>query len=153
MRRPLVALVFGCALLVLASRNAAWAQSFQDGCTNLMVFVLSSSSQGSRIQKVECSSGYTIEYNPQQSFSATAPALLTFSQDLSGPNCTITVAQGGVTAVLQVQQNECVAEAGDITASVTSGPAVLQGTVGGSYADGIPGTVFFLFNPAGAAKP
>lgn len=152
MKRTWERVRWGAVAFLLLSAMSARAQTLQNGCSNLVVFVLSSSSQPSSIQGVSCSSGSVFSSNTQ-SFSSTLPAVLQLGQSAAwGPDCTVTVSQGSQTAILQVQQNYCALGAGQITASVTSGPATLQGSVIGSYPLGLPGTVFFLFTPGGAAK-
>jgi len=61
-----------------------------------------------------------------------------------GPDCTFTLSTGGT---VKAQQNYCAAEAGNITASVVqpgNPPVVLKGVQTGSWAQSIPGQVWFV---------
>jgi hypothetical protein len=112
------------------------------GCTDLLVILSGTSAS---VAKVSCEHGYNGPRVPDSSQITTGKPLVLFLQQSAvyGPDCTITVSGGGNTAVVSVQQNFCAAKAGQITASVTSGSATLNGTAVGSFADNIPGIAWF----------
>jgi|GEM_PF-5889072 hypothetical protein len=115
-------------------------------CANLLVVVQDSTSPQASITKVSCDHGYFVSVVPGVSNPGQPAVLLLQQSAVYGPDCAITVSKGSATAVLSVQQNYCAAEAGTITASVTSGSATLNGSVEGSFAAGLPGLVWFTIN-------
>jgi hypothetical protein len=126
--------------------KGAAALSSPLSCANLFVVVQDASSPQASIAKVSCDHGYFVYSVPGVS-NPGQPSVLLFQQSaVYGPDCTITVSKGSATAVLSVQQNYCAAEAGNITASVTSGSATLNGSATGSFAGAVPGLVWFTIN-------
>jgi hypothetical protein len=114
-------------------------------CGNLLVVVQDASSPQATISKVSCDHGYFVYAVPGAS-NPSEPSVLLFQQSGFGPDCTITVSKGSATAVLSVQQNFCGLAAGNITATVTSGSATMNGTSTGSFAASLPGLVWFTVN-------
>lgn len=150
--RRLLPLALACGLLAVLT-PAAQAQggiknrrdiisAGRPGCGDLLVVITGTSA--SQVT-VNCRHAYSTKYLPAtKAIDAGKPAIITLEQSLPyGPDCTLSVTGGGDSAVLTVQQNFCTLEAGTITASVTSGNATRTGSVEGSYADSIPGIVWF----------
>lgn len=111
-------------------------------CGGLAVVI---SGTSALVSKVSCDHGFFEGTVPAGNVVVTGePAIVFLSQSaVFGPDCTITVTGGGNTAVLSVQQNFCAAQAGQITATVTAGNATMNGTAVGSFANNIPGIVWF----------
>ena len=111
-------------------------------CTDLFIVISGTSAS---VAKVTCEHGYHGGTVPEtRVIAAGKPAVVVLQQSaVYGPDCSITVSGGGNTAVLSAQQNFCAAKAGQITASVTSGKATLNGKAEGSYGNNLPGLVWF----------
>jgi hypothetical protein len=127
-----------------AQDKAAGATAAASSLTCTELFIVISGSSAS-VAKVTCEHGYHGGTVPESRvIAAGKPAVVVLQQSAAyGPDCSITVSGGGNTAVLSAQQNFCALKAGQITASVTSGRATLNGTAVGSYGDNLPGLVWF----------
>ncbi len=115
-----------------------------NGCTYLNVNINSPTGPASVTSSgVACDHGYLSSIQPSQSNTT----LVVLQQSaVYGPDCTVTIKVGAKTAVIRAQQNYCALEAGNVLASVVSGPAVITGTQSGSYANSKPGQVFVTMN-------
>jgi hypothetical protein len=92
---------------------------------------------------VTCKHGHFKRATP----TASDVHMVSMSQSSSyGPDCSATFNANNQTYVVRVQQNYCYWEAGTITASVTSGNAVISGTQEGSFSSGTPGSVSVRLN-------
>ena len=111
----------------------------QLSCQNLLVSV-SIGSQSITITNVACDHGY--DHGTLPSPPGSTARLLQQSPSF-GPNCTLTLSNGGV---FWVQQNYCYLEAGTVSAGVIQGNVSITRKVQGSYGQSQPGIVYASAN-------
>lgn len=113
-------------------------------CGDLLVVVQSAGSSAT-VREVSCSQGSSLGMAPVSAIAGiNQPAVVALSQSGgAGTDCRITLGKSGSTVVLAVRQEACGARSGNVTASVVSGGAVLNGTATGAAARNAPGIVWF----------
>jgi hypothetical protein len=70
------------------------------------------------------------------------PSIVVRQDDVYGPDCTITLTVGGSISKIEVQQDYCFFEAGNVTATVLSGYAQISKEAAGSYSQSLPGQIW-----------
>lgn len=75
---------------------------------------------------------------------------------MAGPECVVVLRKhdkgGPVESSFRISQNWCAAEAGNLSVSHISGPALNPEIHPGSYAQGMPGRVLFLYSAQGGQQ-
>lgn len=109
------------------------------GCQLLNVYV--TNAQGTNVSVpnngVACEHGYYVRSTPSQD---SVQYVTNEQSTVYGPDCNITFNANNQVYVVRAQQNYCYLAAGNITASVVSGNAVITSTQRGGYPS-TPGTV------------
>jgi hypothetical protein len=146
--------VLTCCFLLLAQgaataagsapkKSAAKKAESPNSCAYLDFLFESSTTAQVRSSGVACDHGNLSSIETQENTK-----LVGLQQSASyGPDCTVTVtwAGGQKTAVIRGQQNFCALSAGNIIASVVSGPATITRIETGAYSKR-PGRVYVRLN-------
>lgn len=114
-------------------------------CEFLQVLPTSASGQPISVPDggVACDHGSFVGTSPS---SSNVSRVLMEQSDVFGPDCNVTFNVGNSTYVIRVQQDFCLAEAGDVNASVISGNATITSITEGSVALNTMGTVNVTLN-------